>query len=222
MHHSITHAHSSAAPSHLRPLGCFVAPWLTALCFSNAFAGSHHLPVLHPLLPNSNNHLSRAPCGTSGNAQICRAGRLWLLAQGKDLQGRKPPPSQSAQRSQVKPIGGLPQQSHTPGLDHNKGFPVKAQAALHPTPATLGRPRQAAQAALQRLESFDRGLYAGPFGWLSGDAAEFAVAIRSALLHAPGTCPHRGPAILIGGLVLLWTVPMCLKVTHIIRVLSAC
>lgn len=36
---------------------------------------------------------------------------------------------------------------------------------------------------LQETESFDRGFYAGPFGWMSGAAAEFSVAIRSALLQ---------------------------------------
>ena len=59
------------------------------------------------------------------------------------------------------------------------------QAALHPTPAVCGRPRGAARALLAASEAFDRGFYAGPFGWLSGGAAEFVVAIRSALLHAP-------------------------------------
>lgn len=61
------------------------------------------------------------------------------------------------------------------------------QAALHPTPAVCGRPRGAALAALSAAEPFDRGFYSGPFGWISGAAAEFAVAIRSALLHAQDT-----------------------------------
>lgn len=60
------------------------------------------------------------------------------------------------------------------------------QAALHPTPATCGRPRDKAQAALAESEPFDRGLFAGPFGWLSGSAAEFCVAIRSALISPAG------------------------------------
>ena len=59
-----------------------------------------------------------------------------------------------------------------------------AQAALHPTPAVCGRPRERALAALSAAEPFDRGFYSGPFGWISGAAAEFAVAIRSALVHA--------------------------------------
>lgn len=64
------------------------------------------------------------------------------------------------------------------------------QAALHPTPATCGRPRQDAFEALRETEQFDRGYYAGPFGWVSGSSSEFAVAIRSALLHAPADTPQ--------------------------------
>ena len=36
---------------------------------------------------------------------------------------------------------------------------------------------------LTNTEPFDRGFFAGPFGWITGSAAEFAVAIRSALIH---------------------------------------
>ena len=59
----------------------------------------------------------------------------------------------------------------------------RLQAALHPTPAVCGRPRAGALEALSAAEPFDRGFYSGPFGWISGAAAEFAVAIRSALVH---------------------------------------
>jgi isochorismate synthase EntC len=38
---------------------------------------------------------------------------------------------------------------------------------------------------LADTEGFDRGLYSGPFGWMSGGGAEFVVAIRSALLPSP-------------------------------------
>ena len=49
---------------------------------------------------------------------------------------------------------------------------------------------------IETAEPFDRGFYAGPFGWISGGASEFAVAIRSALMHpasevrAMNVCPH--------------------------------
>lgn len=72
------------------------------------------------------------------------------------------------------------------------------QAALHPTPATCGRPRQDAFEALRETEQFDRGYYAGPFGWVSGSSSEFAVAIRSALLHAPADAPQRASLASLG------------------------
>ena len=59
-------------------------------------------------------------------------------------------------------------------------------AALHPTPAVCGYPRKAALSTLRKVESFDRGLYSGPLGWISAEGAEFAVAIRSALVHPRG------------------------------------
>ena len=62
-------------------------------------------------------------------------------------------------------------------------WPGCLQAALHPTPAVCGRPRATAKDILASQEPFDRGFYSGPFGWLSGSAAEFVVAIRSALIH---------------------------------------
>lgn len=55
-------------------------------------------------------------------------------------------------------------------------------AALHPTPAVCGRPTKAARQFIRQVEPFDRGWYAGPVGWMEDDRAEFAVAIRSALL----------------------------------------
>ena len=58
-----------------------------------------------------------------------------------------------------------------------------------------GRPRDAARAELAGREPFDRGFYAGPFGWMSGAAAEFAVAIRSALVHAPDPSTDPNPQL---------------------------
>ncbi len=56
-------------------------------------------------------------------------------------------------------------------------------ALLHPTPAVGGAPREAACPAIPDLEPFDRGLYAGPVGWVDHrGAGEFTVAIRSALV----------------------------------------
>ncbi len=55
---------------------------------------------------------------------------------------------------------------------------------LHPTPAVGGFPRQAAVDAIREREQLDRGWYASPVGWLNRRGeGEFAVALRSALLH---------------------------------------
>ncbi|MDQ7841496.1 MAG: isochorismate synthase [bacterium] len=57
-------------------------------------------------------------------------------------------------------------------------------ARLHPTPAVGGVPRETALEWIRRHEGLDRGWYAGPVGWVDQRGeGEFAVAIRSALLH---------------------------------------
>ena len=56
-------------------------------------------------------------------------------------------------------------------------------AALHPTPAVGGYPREKALAAIRALERLDRGWYAGPLGWVAASGeGEFAVALRSAVV----------------------------------------
>jgi isochorismate synthase len=54
-------------------------------------------------------------------------------------------------------------------------------AALHPTPAVCGTPREEAWEALSELEPIDRGCYAGPVGWVDADGdGEWAIALRCA------------------------------------------
>lgn len=78
--------------------------------------------------------------------------------------------------------------------------PLDVLAALHPTPAVGGTPTPAALAAIRRLESFDRGLYAGPVGWVSRDAAEFAVGIRSGLVCGRELALYVGAGIVPGSI----------------------
>ncbi|MHC5082791.1 MAG: isochorismate synthase [Planctomycetota bacterium] len=59
--------------------------------------------------------------------------------------------------------------------------------ALHPTAAVNGLPSKKAADMIRTLEPFSRGWYAAPVGWIGADQAEFAVAIRSALVDAKGT-----------------------------------
>lgn len=71
-------------------------------------------------------------------------------------------------------------------------------AALHPTPAVGGTPRRKALAFLREHESFSRGWYAGACGLISDDVAEFAVAIRCALLTPDAVRLYAGAGIVEG------------------------
>lgn len=54
---------------------------------------------------------------------------------------------------------------------------------LHPTPAIGGYPKEIACHFIAENEPFERGWYSAPIGFTSEHAAEFAVAIRSALVQ---------------------------------------
>lgn len=62
------------------------------------------------------------------------------------------------------------------------GTLLQVAAALHPTPAVGGSPRDAALRFIRTRERLDRGWYAAPIGWLQRDRGELAVALRCALL----------------------------------------
>lgn len=70
--------------------------------------------------------------------------------------------------------------------------------AMHPTPAVCGMPREQTIEEIAKLEGFDRGLFAGPFGWFSREAGEFCVAIRSALVHGCDVTAFAGCGIVQG------------------------
>jgi menaquinone-specific isochorismate synthase len=72
-------------------------------------------------------------------------------------------------------------------------------ALLHPTPAVAGVPREAALAAITELEGFDRGLYAGPVGWVDarGDG-DWAVALRGATIDGTRARLVAGAGIVAG------------------------
>lgn len=69
---------------------------------------------------------------------------------------------------------------------------------LHPTPAVGGSPAKKALPILKELEPFERGWYAAPVGWVGTDGAEFAVAIRSALVHQNTVHVYAGAGIVPG------------------------
>ncbi|CAF2064837.1 unnamed protein product [Brassica napus] len=72
-------------------------------------------------------------------------------------------------------------------------------AALHPTPAVCGLPAEEARLLIKEIESFDRGMYAGPIGFFGGKESEFAVGIRSALVEKGlGALIYAGTGIVAG------------------------
>ncbi|HEV7523872.1 MAG TPA: isochorismate synthase [Acidimicrobiia bacterium] len=72
-------------------------------------------------------------------------------------------------------------------------------AALHPTPAVAGTPRQVALDAISALETVPRGRYAGPCGWIdrNGDG-EFVVALRGGAIAGNHAVIHAGAGIVTG------------------------
>lgn len=77
--------------------------------------------------------------------------------------------------------------------------PMQLVAALHPTPAVAGMPRQTACEQILRYEQFDRSLYAAPLGWVDAAGnAEFIVGIRSALLDGCHARLYAGAGIVAG------------------------
>jgi len=71
-------------------------------------------------------------------------------------------------------------------------------ADLHPTPAVGGLPRGEALDFIRRVEAENRGWYAGPIGVIEPGRAEFAVAIRSALIQGCRARVFAGVGIVEG------------------------
>lgn len=68
---------------------------------------------------------------------------------------------------------------------------------LHPTPAMGGLPKEEAIVRIREIEGLERGLYAGPLGWVdSYGNGEFAVGIRSALLQGNEASLFAGCGVL--------------------------
>lgn len=67
--------------------------------------------------------------------------------------------------------------------------------ALHPTAAVNGTPFREATEHIRKMEPFSRGWYAGAIGWITSEQAEFAVAIRSALVQEQTLSIYSGAGI---------------------------
>ena len=69
-------------------------------------------------------------------------------------------------------------------------------AALHPTPAVCGSPRETAREALEHLEPIERGGYAGPVGWMDANGdGEWAIALRCAEITGSTARLYAGAGI---------------------------
>jgi menaquinone-specific isochorismate synthase len=119
-----------------------------------------------------------------------------ILARLAPLAIRPEPPGSP----QVRRLANV-QHLHTPVRGELPAgvHPLDVLAAMHPTPAVGGSPREAAVAAIPELEGFPRGLYAGALGWLNGrGVGEFFVGIRSALVDGARARVYAGAGIVAG------------------------
>jgi isochorismate synthase len=74
---------------------------------------------------------------------------------------------------------------------------LQLAAALHPTPAVGGWPREAAERLIDELEKMERGWYAGAVGWIDANGdGEFAVALRCGLLWEDGARLYAGVGVM--------------------------
>ena len=88
-----------------------------------------------------------------------------------------------------------PMQAHVPPNVH----PLEIVARLHPTPAVAGAARDVACTQIRQYETFERGLYAAPLGWIDYQGnSEFIVGIRSALIDSDRARLYAGAGIVAG------------------------
>jgi isochorismate synthase len=96
--------------------------------------------------------------------------------------------------SEAVSVDGAPTLLGVPHLVHLR-TPIRARlkngsrisqvlAALHPTPAVGGSPKQRALSFLAEHENLDRGWYGGALGWIGEGSMELMVALRSAVVRA--------------------------------------
>ncbi len=72
-------------------------------------------------------------------------------------------------------------------------------AALHPTAAVCGQPREEAAAAIETLESFDRGFFTGAVGWSDSEGdGQWMVTIRCAEILGNSARLYAGAGIVTG------------------------
>jgi menaquinone-specific isochorismate synthase len=79
--------------------------------------------------------------------------------------------------------------------------PFDALAALHPTPAMGGSPREQALPMVNELEGFSRGWYSGIAGWFDARGrGEFIVPIRCGKINPGSLTLYAGAGIVEGSI----------------------
>ncbi len=136
-----------------------------------------------------------------------------LLASDKDQ--REHAPVVDGIRSALAPFCDRVDAPATPGIRtlravHHLWTPISATlrapmhvldlvAALHPTPAVCGLPRETARGWIAAHEPVPRGWYASPVGWFDASGeGQFSVAIRSALVAGTRAWLFAGCGIVEG------------------------
>lgn len=77
--------------------------------------------------------------------------------------------------------------------------PLEVVSKLHPTPAVSGFPTEITCQEIKRYETFERGFYAAPLGWINYEGnSEFIVGIRSALISGNYARLYAGAGIVEG------------------------
>lgn len=86
------------------------------------------------------------------------------------------------------------------GPDGSVPSALELVEAVHPTAAVCGTPTATAAEAIARLEDLDRGLYAGPVGWVdSRHNGDFGIALRGGVqVDAASARVHAGCGVVAG------------------------
>jgi isochorismate synthase EntC len=95
-------------------------------------------------------------------------------------------------------------------------------AALHPTPAVCGEPRDAALERLAYEEPFERGWYAGPVGWFDVEGnGMFAPALRCGVCFEGDWRLYAGAGIVAGSRADAEWTETGIKLQPVLRALTA-
>lgn len=101
--------------------------------------------------------------------------------------------------------------------------PLEIVAKLHPTPAVSGFPTAVTCQEIKRYETFERGFYAAPLGWIDYDHnSEFIVGIRSALISGNRARLYAGAGIVEGSQPEKELAEIKLKFQGLLKALSYC